>query len=190
MIYETIITTRNADGTVHIAPMGIHIADGRYMIQPFKPSTTLDNLLRTKQAIINMTDDVMIFAGCLTGRRDWPTRQASSVDGELLDAALAHVEVEVTSVEEDELRPRFYCNKVYEQTHAPFKGFNRGQAAVLEAAILVSRLSILSQEKIKSEIDYLKIAIDKTAGEKEKTAWAWLMTRIEEHEKEKQETTQ
>lgn len=190
MIYETIITTRNADGTVHIAPMGIHIQEDRYLIQPFKPSTTLDNLLRTKQAIINMTDDVMIFAGCLTGRRDWPTRQASSVDGELLDAALAHMEVEVTSVEEDDLRPRFYCNKVYEQTHASFRGFNRAQSAVLEAAILVSRLQMLSQEKIESEIKYLEIAIDKTAGEKEKTAWGWLMTRIAEYEKDKQETTE
>ncbi|MFQ5660290.1 MAG: DUF447 domain-containing protein [Gammaproteobacteria bacterium] len=186
MIYETIITTRNGDGTVHIAPMGIHVEHDRYLIQPFKPSTTLDNLARTRQAIINMTDDVMIFAGCLTGHRQWPTCKAQRIDSEVLQAALDHVEVEVDTFEEDELRPKFYCKAVYRENHYPFRGFNRAQAAVLEAAILVSRLHRLPLEKIENEIRYLQIAVDKTAGERERTAWGWLMARIEEHKQEQQ----
>ena len=89
MIYETIITTRNPDGGVHIAPMGITKGDNLIVVAPFRPSTTLDNLHRTRQAVINMTDDVSIVAGCLTGRRDWPTVPAQVVDGERLAAALA-----------------------------------------------------------------------------------------------------
>ena len=60
----------------------------------------------------------------------------------------------------------------------PFKGFNRAQAAVIEAAILVSRIQILPLKKIKKELQYLKIAIEKTAGNNEKIAWKKLMNKI------------
>ena len=184
MIYETIITTINNDDSIHIAPMGLRIENKLYLIQPFKPSTTLENLERTGQAVINLTNDVLIFAGCLTGRYNWPTKTASKIDGGLLEAALTHIEVEVEHKEEEELRPRFYCKEIYKEVHSPFPGFNRAQAAVLEAAILVSRLDMLPMQKIEQELEYLNIAIEKTAGEKEQKAWGWLMSRIEEHKKE------
>jgi uncharacterized protein len=190
MIYETVITTVNATGAVHIAPMGITKERGLFVIAPFKPSRTLDNLRESKQAVINMTDDVSIIAGCLTGRRSWPTEQADKVKGQVLQAALSHIEVEVESIDEDELRPSFFCREVYSATHIPFKGFNRAQAAVLEAAILVSRLQMLPVEKIKSEIDYLQIAIDKTSGEKELMAWGWLMECVDAHMQEQQKAVQ
>lgn len=181
MIYETIVTTLNADGSVQIAPMGLRRVDGLYLIAPFKPSTTLENLERSGQAIVNLTDDVRVFAGCLTGRYDWPLQPAAVVDGFYLDAALSHLELEVERVEEEQLRPKFYCCLLYEGMHKPFLGFNRAQVAVLEAAILVSRLDRLPREKITNELEYLQIAIDKTAGWREQQAWEWLMTRIREH---------
>ena len=183
MISECIVTSRNGDGTSHIAPMGIHAHDEGYIIAPFKPSATLNNLERTGQAVINFTDDVLIFAGCLTGRYDWPTRPATVVEGDVLDAALAHEEVEVIRVEHDAQRPRFVCKVVHAENHAPFKGFNRARAAVLEAAILVSRLTMLPAEKIDAEINYLNIAVEKTAGDRELQAWQWLMERIAEFRK-------
>ncbi len=181
MIFETIVTTQAPDGAVHIAPFGITEDEAGLVIAPLRPSTTLDNLLATRCAVINLTDDVRIFAGCLTERRDWPTKPARVVAGRVLDAALSHREVRVASIEEDPLRPRFRLEVVHEDTHAPFRGFNRAQAAVIEAAILVSRLPMLPPEKIESEIAYLIIAIDKTAGEREREAWGWLMTRIADY---------
>lgn len=178
MINEIIITTLNDDRSVHIAPMGVRREDNLFVIAPFKPSTTLENLQRDGQAVINMTDDVRIFAGCLTGHYDWPTVDASHIDGKRLKAALSHIEVEVIRQEDDEIRPVFYCQEQYQENHAPFMGLNRAKAAVLEAAVLVSRLNMLPDDKIDSEIKYLQIAIDKTASEHELQAWAWLMDRI------------
>ena len=179
MIFETIVTTRNDDGTTHMAPMGVHTQEsGEYLIAPFKPSTTLDNLLRHPRAVINMTDDVRIFAGCLTGRHDWPVRAAETVDGSVLEQALAHIEVEVARTDQDELRPRFYCRALHRGNHAPFCGFNRAQAAVIEAAILISRLHMLDDEKVDNDLAYLRIAIDKTAGTRELTAWNWLIDEV------------
>ena len=82
---------------------------------------------------------------------------------------------------DDPQRPRFHCRVVHAETHAPFRGFNRAQAAVIEAAILVSRLGMLPAEKVDRAVEYLKIAIDKTAGPRERQAWEWLMQRIAEH---------
>jgi hypothetical protein len=65
--------------------------------------------------------------------------------------------------------------------HAPFLGFNRAQAAVLEAAILTSRLHMLPREKIDSELAYLEIAVTKTSGPAEQEAWDWLMEKIRIH---------
>jgi hypothetical protein len=179
MIRETILTTVGHDGRVHIAPIGI-IADGAgWVIAPFRPSTTLDNLAAVPFAVANYTDDVRIFAGCLSGRRhDWPTVASDTVPVPRLQNALAHAELAVVGVTEHEQRPRFHCSVVGRGLHAPFEGFNRAKAAVVEAAILVSRLPMLPREKVEAEIAYLGIAIEKTAGAEETEAWTWLMEQI------------
>jgi uncharacterized protein len=181
MIRETIVTTLNPEGKVYIAPLGLIAEEGGWIIAPFKPSTTLDNLRANPYAVANFTDDVLVFAGCLTGNRDWPMRPAAHIPGAILDGALAHAELKVEEVEEDEQRPRFRCRIVHEAAHAPFKGFNRAQAAVIEAAILASRLHMLPREKIEHELGYLQIAVEKTAGRREHEAWRLLVEKIEDH---------
>ena len=182
LIRETVITTRGADGRPHIAPMGVTVEGDRYVMAPFRPSRTLDNMLATRCAVINHTDEVRVIAGCVSGRRrDWPLRDARRVTAPVLDGTLSHEEVEVVAVEEDEIRPRLICRPIHEENHRPFRGLNRAQAAVVEAAVLISRLHMLPAEKIDAEIAYLSIAISKTAGPAELEAWGWLMERIAEH---------
>lgn len=182
MIRESIVTTLGAQGAPHIAPIGVIVEEHGLVIAPFRPSATLDNLLARRQAVVNYTDDVRIFAGCVTGRRrDWPTRPAERVRGAVLECALAHEEVELAEVREDPRRPRLLCRTVHAAATGAFRGYNRAQGAVIEAAILASRLSLLSREKIEREIAYLRIAIDKTAGPREREAWGWLMEMIEAH---------
>ncbi len=185
MIWETIVTTRSNEGRVHIAPMGIRESeDGGVILAPFRPSTTLENVLATRVAVLNLTDDVRVFAGCLTGRHEWPTRACERIACVRLDGALAHRELALARIEGDEQRPRLHCDVVLTATHRPFRGFNRAQAAVVEAAILVSRLHLLSREKIDSEMKYLAIAIEKTAGPYEREAWSWLVERIAAFQRE------
>jgi len=183
MIRECIVTTLNDDGSAHIAPLGLIEEGEGWVIAPFRPSTTLDNLRANPFAVASFTDDVLVFAGCLTGNKDWPVRPAVQIPGAVLDGALAHIELEVDHIEEDEVRPRFHCHVVYEASHAPFKGFNRAQAAVIETAILASRLKMLPREKIEQELAYLQIAVEKTAGPKEHEAWRILVEKIEDHYK-------
>ena len=184
MIFETIITTQAGDGRIHIAPMGIREDNGLVVLAPFRPSSTLDNVLGNGYAVVNYCDDVRIFAGCLTGRRDWPTVPADKVPCVRLKSALAHCELKLERIEEDELRPRLLCRVVHRVSHLPFCGFNRAQAAVIEGAILISRRELLPLQKIEREMAYLRIAIDKTAGPIEQEAWGWLQARLQTFRRE------
>ena len=179
MIRESIITTLSSAGEPHIVPMGVIWRDDAPILAPFRPSRTLENLREQPYAVINHTDDVRVFAGGVTGRRDWPVRPAERVRGVVLESALSHQEIEVADVEDDPVRPRFHCRVVHEAAHAAFRGFNRAQAAVVEGAILISRLELLPLEKIEREMAYLAVAIEKTAGPVEREAWGWLEARLQ-----------
>ena len=180
-ILETIVTTRAPDGRTHIAPMGLREQEGLALLAPFRPSTTLEYILASRCAVVNATDDVRVFAGCIAGRRDWPLVPADKVAGVRLAGALAHTELTLERIEEDGSRPRLFLRPVHRAVHAPFSGFNRAQAAVIEAAVLVSRLHLLPPEKIDAELAYLAIAIEKTAGPAEQEAWGWLLEHIARH---------
>jgi hypothetical protein len=181
MIFEGVITTRNPDGTAHVTPMGFRRAHDEVVIRPFVPSATLDNLAVFPQAVMNLTDDVRITAGCLTGQREWPLCAAAVVAGWRLEDCLAHLELEVEEQLQDRERPTFRCRIVHIGSHRPFVGFNRAQAAIIEASILVSRLDFIASEKLEAELTYLNIAVSKTAGERERTAWHWLLGAVEAH---------
>ena len=182
MIKEVIVTTRSLAGEPHIAPMGATVIEGGYLLQPFRPSRTLDNLATTRIGVVNFTDDVRIFAGCVVGRRmNVDVRKASNIDCPRLSDALSHDEITVERVEDDPQRPKFFCRTFHSEGHTRFEGLNRAKAAVLEAAVLVSRLSMLSDEKIDAEIAYLTIAVEKTAGPDELEAWGWMLEAIADH---------
>ncbi|MEF3365271.1 DUF447 domain-containing protein [Methylocystis sp. 9N] len=181
LIHECVVTTLSHEGRPHIAPLGL-IEEGDYWIAaPFRPSQTLDNLALNPQATASFTDDARIFAGLVTGRRNWPLTDIEDWPAPRLSAALGHAELIVARVEEDETRPRFFCRVRRIKSHRPFLGMNRARAAVLEAAILATRLDRLPLEKIESERAYLRIAVDKTAGDAEREAWEMVMEKIDAH---------
>jgi hypothetical protein len=180
LIREAIVTTVNAQGEPHVAPLGLIAEGDLWILAPFHPSTTLENLRQAPFAVANLTDDVRVFAGCLTGRRDWPLTAANVIAAPRLAASLAHLELVVGEVREHELRPRFVCRVAHQATHAPFQGFNRAQAAVIEGAVLVSRLHLLPQTEVEAELARLEIIVGKTAGAAEAEAWGWLKERAEQ----------
>ena len=158
-IFETVVTTCAPDGAVHVAPMGVRYVEGKVVLKPFRPSQTLDNILATRRAVLNVLTDVRVFAGCVTGRKVWPTVPVNAPDGS----------------------PAVRLARMHEAQHSVYPGFNRAQAAVIEGAVLVSRLHLLPRDKIEGELAYLQIAIDKTAGGPELEAWAWLQEAVARH---------
>ena len=181
VIYEAVVTTLSPQGRPHVAPMGVRYLGGAVVLMPFVPSTTLSNIEATGHAVLNIVLDTRVFAGCVTGRKEWPTLPADQVSGVRLACAMSHVELKLEHKSDDPQRPVLRMARVHEASHAPFIGFNRAQAAVIEGAVLVSRLHMLDDAKIDSEMAYLQIAVGKTAGPEEHEAWAWLRQAIADH---------
>jgi uncharacterized protein len=181
LIHECVVTTLTTEGRPHVAPLGLIEEGGYWIAAPFRPSATLFNLEHNPKLTATFTDDARIFAGLVTGTRNFPLTDIEGWPAPRLSVALAHAELEVERMEEDPVRPRFFCRVRRAESHRPFLGMNRARAAVLEAAILVTRLERLPREKIDSEIAYLRIAIDKTAGAAEREAWEMVMDKITAH---------
>ncbi|HSI61284.1 MAG TPA: DUF447 domain-containing protein [Ideonella sp.] len=181
VIFETVVTTVSTQGLPHVAPMGVRYRGGDVILMPFKPSATHDNIAATGHAVLNIVTDTRVFAGCVTGRKQWPTLPAGQAGGVRLACALSHVELQLAERSDDPQRPVLRMARVGEVQHAPFIGFNRAQSAVLEGAVLVSRLHMLPAAKVDTEMAYLQIAIDKTAGPEEREAWGWLQDAIARH---------
>ena len=183
MIHEVIVTTINKDKKVHIAPMGVKIlqSDSKKLVQisPFKPSQTLNNILETKIATVNFIDNVKVFSGIVTGeKKDWELEVFDDKFAPHLQNTNTHMNVEAREEHDDPVRPRIICEVINEQIHRPFLGFNRAQFSVIELAVLSTRLGRIDDNKIKDEMKYLKIGIDKTAGKNEKEAWEWIEKKI------------
>jgi hypothetical protein len=185
VIFEAVITTVAADGQPHVAPFGVRYRGPQVVLMPFKPSSTLDRLRATRHAVLNLTTDTRVFAAAVCAR--WlgarpgsapDLRPAQAVPGHVLASALAHSELKLVHDDDHAERPTLVFDRVLDVTHAPFRGFNRAQAAVVEGAVLVSRLQMLSADKIDAEFAYLQIAIDKTAGPTEREAWGWLQQAV------------
>ena len=186
MIHEVIVTTICNEGIVHIAPMGIRFIDKQVVISPFKPSTTLNNITENNIATINFIDDVRVFAGIVSRhKKDWEL--SARTDLEIvpnLTLTNTFYNVTVNEYQEDDKRPNIICDIKNSKIIKPFLGFNRAQFSVIEAAVLLSRLGMISMEKIDREIEYLKIGIDKTAGPHELEAWEWIQDKILSYKKD------
>lgn len=180
LILETIVTTLAPSGELHLVPFGLIGKENGYVLAPFRPSPTIVNLEANPCFAASSPRDIRVIAGAVTGRREWPTVACAVIAGRRLADSFGHAEFQVALVEDQETRPRFHGRLVHSAAHAPFIGYNRAQAAVLEAAILSTRLHMLEPDKVLTEMAYLAIAITKTAGPREREAWGWIEDKVAE----------
>ena len=174
MIVETIVTTVDSQGAINFAPMGVEWGEETIVLKPFLETTTFRNLSATGSAVVNLTDDVMLFAQGAIASPQFPATPASAVRGVVLDAACSWRELEVLQIDATPPRSRIDTRVVHRGVRREFIGFNRARHAVLEAAILATRIHLLPAEQIRDEFARLQIIVDKTAGPREQEAMALL----------------
>ena len=174
MIIESIVTTVAADGTVNCAPMGVEWGDDRIVLKPFLDTATYRNVLAVRTAVVNLVDDVRIFARAAISNPSYPTVPATVVRGVRLADCCSWRELEVRAIDSTPPRSRIETGVVHRGVLREFIGFNRARHAVLEAAIYSTRLHLLPREFITSEFERLQVIVDKTAGSQEQEAMALL----------------
>ena len=178
MILETIVTTMAADGAINCAPMGVEWADRTIVLKPFLETATYRNVVATHAAVVNLIDDVRVFARAAIGNPEYPTAPATVVRGVVLADCCSWREVEVLAVDSTPPRSRIEAAVVHRGVRREFLGFNRARHAVLEAAIHATRLHLLPREFVEREMARLQVIVDKTAGDQELEAMALLTEHI------------
>ena len=178
MILEGIITTLNADRTANISPMG-PVVDARMkllVLRPYQTSTTYANLQRSGEGVFHVTDDVLLLAQAAVGEPNPLPKlvQAASVDGAILADACRWYAFRVLSTDAGQPRSEIVAEVVDRGRIREFFGFNRAKHAVVEAAILATRVGILPREEIAAEFARLALPVQKTGGEREEQAFEFL----------------
>ncbi|MFM8735994.1 MAG: DUF447 domain-containing protein [Pirellulales bacterium] len=188
MIIEGIVTTTEPDGRMHVAAMGPWIDPverdagriNRLVLKPFATSRTGANLARVPSGVFHVTDDVLLLARVVAGRLEEPpaARPAERVAGHVLAHACQAWEFAVTGT--DASRERVVMQARVEAAHVgrPFLGFNRAAHAVVEAAILTTRLHLLDPADVAGRMADLRVLVEKTGGPREHEAFALLEARV------------
>jgi uncharacterized protein len=183
LIVEGVVTSQNADGSANLSPMGPRTDRiiSRLVLRPYQTSQTYQNLKRHGEGVFHITDDVELIARAAIGRLD-PLPQflpAASIRGSIVADACRWFAFRVRRLDDQFERTTIVCEVVDRGTLRDFLGFNRAKHAVIEAAILATRVGILPAEQIRDEIKRLAIPVEKTAGDQERQAFALLAEYID-----------
>jgi len=188
MIIEGLVTTSDADGAMHVAAMGPEVADEerasgritRCVLRPFASSLTARHLERRPEGVFHLTDDVLLLARLVTGVAvSPPARAARVVGGWVLEDACAAWEFVVDAVDTSDRRTRLDARVVATHAGRPFIGFNRAAHAVVEGAILVTRIHLLGADDVRRRLADLEPLVSKTGGGAEREAFGLLVARTD-----------
>ena len=152
--YETIITTNNEDGSKNAAPIGVLCAgENKIINRIFKGIRTLDNIVREKEFVVNITHDPELFTVSLLGNlpQDYFNEDLSlkCVDAYFKCDALSFTEAVKQS---DPIRNKgeaivFKSEVVDLVIDKPVKAMNRGFGYVIESLSNLTRFDLVDDAK-------------------------------------------
>ncbi len=196
-ILEGIVTTLNRDGSINIAPMGPIVELGhdelrneelehkteirRFLFRPFQDSQTCRNLLATKQGVFHLSDDVLLFARAITKQltgEELPLTPAKTIEGKIISNACQWHEFRIVSCNTDSIRAELEAEVLHQGGRGCFLGFNRAKNAIIETAILATRLHLLEKDFLQQELERFRTIIEKTGGDRECEAFGLLTNFI------------
>ncbi|MBI1830113.1 MAG: DUF447 family protein [Planctomycetes bacterium] len=152
----------------------------RFLLRPFHTSQTYQNLRYHGEGVFHVTDDVLLMARAALGRLIElpPMFPAQVIHGLVLQDACRAYEFRVLNIDAREERVNIDVEVVYYGVLREFFGFNRAKHAVIEAAILATRTDFLPIAEIQAEYRKLASIVDKTGGDQEKEAFAFLRDHV------------
>ena len=184
MLLEGLVTSLSLSGELNLAPMGpiVDEAFTQLVLRPFQTSTTYRNLKQRPCGVFHITDDVLLIARAALDRLDAlpETVPAQRIDGRVLADCCRWYEFEVVSCDDSTERTRLEAKVVHVGRVRDFIGFHRARHAVLEATILATRLHLIPEADIRSQLNALASPVDKTAGPREREAFQFVCSYVEE----------
>lgn len=185
MIVEGLLTSTDSSGTLNVAPMGpiVHGDFDSFTLRPWAGSTTFQNLTLTQRGVFHLVDNVSIIAEAairrLTTAPD--TLPANSIEGFVLENCCRWFEFQITSIDTSHERSEMTAHVVHTGHRHPFRGFNRARHAILEAAILATRLRLIPRDEVESALRFLSPAVAKTGAKEEQDSFQMLQDYIDSY---------
>lgn len=181
MIIEGLITCVVTDQSPpHVAALGpvVDQALTHWTLRPFQSSKIFSLLRQHSRCVFHTLDDALPVVQLVLGLTPdlsyrqlpsgvWVIEQAChwyELKIEAWDVSAPRSEAQASLVEHGELRT--------------FWGWNRAKHALLEAAILISRAHMMQPTELRWQLQALQTPIEKTAGERERIAWALIVQRF------------
>ena len=184
LILEGIVVTLDSQGAANIAPMGPRVDRdlSRLVLRPFQTSQTWQNLKHSRCGVFHVTDDVELLARAAVGCLDPPPPLVplEHFSCPRLADACRWLAFEVEHFDDQSERTKISCRVVASGFVRQFFGFNRAKHAVVEAAILATRVEILPADEIRREMARLAGPVSKTAGVQERRAFDFLRQYIDD----------
>jgi hypothetical protein len=181
-IIEGLITTWNPDGTTNIAPQGpvVLVPGEKLLLRPWQGSRTYENLWRDRCGVFHLTDDVLLLAETAIGepRRAPALVSATTIDGMSLADSLETWELVIDEAVEQGPRSELTARIVNRVVRRTSCGWNRAQFAVIETAILATRLHLIAAPIVRADLERWRTVVEKTGGEREMAAFELLAEYI------------
>jgi uncharacterized protein len=171
MIIETILSTLDENGHPNFAPMGVVWEKDLVTVRPFRKTRTCRNMLSQRFGVANLTDNVLAFVQCGLYELVLGHFPAKAAAGVVFEEACCWRELAVISIAGDEDRAELGCRVIHEGRQKDFLGFCRARNAVIEAAILATRLSFYDRNAVPEKMTQYGEIVAKTGGETERRAF-------------------
>ena len=162
MIVECIFSTVNSAGELNFAPMGLVWGEQEITVRPFVQTSTYENLQANGYGVASLTDDVQAYIKTSLHREALPHFAAKAVPGAVYEGACSWRELQVIDMKDDGLRADVRCRVLESGWLREFIGFCRARNAVIEAAILATRLRFYKPEWILERLSEYAEIVKKT----------------------------
>ena len=153
---EIVLSTFLPNGSPHASVVGVKVKGDGVVFRVFTDTRTYENLVGRRAAVINIIRDVRLMAklalkrltGFDTGGLSFTG--STRVDAPKLEGAEAHLEIEVKSIDREEISDELGPSEVAEilgevkgaEIQSPaVRPFKRSEFLVIESAVLASRIA-------------------------------------------------
>lgn len=192
LLYETIITTVNPDGTPNAAPIGVVCKNEQEVVlYLFEGSNTFENVKREKIFYVNILKDPLIFVQSLLGNLD-NVEFKSQDNGFYIKKSEAFFRAEVYHERLVQRKDHMGTStqmivraKVQETVKIKKKvePLNRAIYGILEALVYLSRIHIVSEDERQVNLDKINEisrVVNKVGSEDHKKAMKMILDTLNE----------
>jgi hypothetical protein len=190
LLYETIVVTKNTDGTPNAAPIGVTCKNkNEVVLYLFEGTHTLHNIKSNKNFIVNILKDPSIFVESTVGELspDYFKRHKNDFYIKKTDAFFTAVVKSFKEVEKEDKIGKSKLNiitAVVEEINIKNRDvepLNRAIFAVIESLVYLSRIKMVDKktaEEYLKRINEMSKLVSRVGGAEHKKAMATLLRHV------------